>query len=263
MTHTNTPLTDKESIDDVSLWTKHYATARSKPKMRKLIFKFKYEGYGWFWALIENMVSVGQAPYALGITGDDLLVLAADLMTTPEQLTDFFKYTTSSACALFEKQGDNITCPELIRILSMRDMAVSKMRDKLKQAGKKRWEFRDKTNVEWWTKYVDVFRDVYPKAMKSQVNDPQVERELFYACLVDGEPNKEQGRLVLHGTEDFARYIARCTKEDVKYELTTAVKWLKSRGWMHNTNAGSPSTPTTNEQPSDATAPAEEEQADE
>lgn len=70
-------------------WTPHDFDAHSDPKILKLLSKYSWEGYGWYWRIIEMMGM--ETNHALSHL-DDIDTISFELRVTPEKVQEFLEF---------------------------------------------------------------------------------------------------------------------------------------------------------------------------
>jgi len=94
----------------------HDANARRDLRINELLIIYGYEGYGWYWALVEMMRE--QADYKLGINGKySIQIYADELKTTPEKATKFIQDCINEF-KLFVSDDEQFWSESLLRYLN-------------------------------------------------------------------------------------------------------------------------------------------------
>ncbi len=110
----------------------HDANARNDPKILMMRSIYSYEGYGWYWAIIEIMRE--QKDYKLKIAYNAIYKgLAVQLQTTPEKMEEFIKDCTHFE--LFNTDNEYIWSDSLNKRMAIKD----KKSEKARESAKARW----------------------------------------------------------------------------------------------------------------------------
>jgi hypothetical protein len=121
-------------MDKDTFYFKHDANAMSDLKIKALRRSFGWEGYGWFWFLVETLRS--EADYSLGYTDFVFESLSEDMKCEPTKVKDFIDHCIR--CGLFKKDGEKFFSPRLTRDMQQFTDAKEKMRfGGLKSAAKR------------------------------------------------------------------------------------------------------------------------------
>lgn len=116
-----------------SYYFSHDYTARTDPKIKKLIMKHGMSGYGLFWAIIEDLY---QNTNVLRLDYDSISFdLRTDIETIKSIINDF---------ELFEINGDNFSSLSVQRRLDERNKKSAKARESISRRWKKT---KENTNV--------------------------------------------------------------------------------------------------------------------
>lgn len=119
----------------------HDANARNDPKVLMMLSVYHYEGYGWYWALLEMMRE--DRNHRINIEGDVAFSsLAHQLFTTPDKLRQYIKDCTEvfkdEGIGLFSKNDKALWSAAFLRRMErVRD--ISKKRSRAAKIG---WDQR-------------------------------------------------------------------------------------------------------------------------
>lgn len=121
----------------------HDRNARHDPKILVMRSKYGYEGYGWYWAIIETLRE--QKDYKLNIT-DKFTVssLAIDLQISSEQVDAFLKDCINDF-DLLKSDGTRVWSNSLLNRMKKREQ----IRKKRQRAGKLGALAKHKANKDW------------------------------------------------------------------------------------------------------------------
>lgn len=141
-----------------AFWFPHDSNARYDKKILAMRSGFGFEGYGWYWAIIEMMRD--EKDYRLNMGQKYFFqVLAKELETTPERAESFILECIEEF-GLFKSDGMEFWSESLIRRMEKKD----EIRDKRSRAGKKganvRWQ-----NTEEITNALQAHSDANAKPM--------------------------------------------------------------------------------------------------
>jgi len=119
-------------------WFKHDATAHTDRKIRVLIKNYGWQGYGWFWLIIESLRSEDNyhLPY------DELTIdaLSSDMGLDTDLVKDFLDYLVK--IKLLSLNGDNsLFSHRLANDMAIKDIKTQVARD----AALQRWHKDDAT----------------------------------------------------------------------------------------------------------------------
>ena len=118
-----------------AFYFKHDSNAQADLKHKALRKHYGWEGYGWFWLLIELLRN--EETYKLEYSQFTFDALAGDMNCSPDKVKEFIDYCISPV-KLFEKNGSHFYSPRLLR-----DMAIFEtVREQKRQAGIKSGEKR-------------------------------------------------------------------------------------------------------------------------
>lgn len=121
-------------MDKDTFYFKHDANAMSDLKIKALRRSFGWEGYGWFWFLVETLRS--EADYTLSYTDFVFESLSEDMKCEPSKVKTFIDHCIH--CGLFKKDGEKFFSPRLTRDMQQFTDAKEKMRfGGLKSAAKR------------------------------------------------------------------------------------------------------------------------------
>lgn len=73
-----------------SYWFSHDSNASNDPKLRALLRKYRFEGYGWYWRLMERLRECDDYRYDISMPFA-FEVLADDLMMNPQEAEHFVR----------------------------------------------------------------------------------------------------------------------------------------------------------------------------
>jgi len=109
----------------------HDRNARHDPKLIVLRSKYGYQGYGWYWAIVETLRE--QEDYKLNLKDKfTLSSLAIDLQETSDTISKFIKDCIKEF-KLFASDGKNIWSDSLM----LRMEKMNEIREKRREAGKR------------------------------------------------------------------------------------------------------------------------------
>jgi hypothetical protein len=135
-----------------AFWFPHDANAGRDEKMLKLLVVYGYQGYGWFWKIIELMRESND--YKLGLKGRHALKGLADLLRTDdaklsEFITDCVKeFTDSSGVGLFSTDKETFWSDSFLSRMKRMDDLRKVRRALGSKGGKKRWHLEDKLEAK-------------------------------------------------------------------------------------------------------------------
>ena len=123
----------------------HDANARRDLRINELIIIYGYEGYGWYWALVEMMRE--QADYKLKINGKySIQIYADELKTTSEKASEFIQDCINEF-KLFVSDGEQFWSESLLRRMAIKEETHRKLSEAGQRGGKASGEARVKPGL--------------------------------------------------------------------------------------------------------------------
>ena len=123
----------------------HDANARRDLRINELLIIYGYEGYGWYWALVEMMRE--QADYKLGINGKySIQIYADELKTTPEKINGFIQDCINEF-KLFVSDDEQFWSESLLRRMAKMEETHQKLSEAGRKGGKASVEARVKPGL--------------------------------------------------------------------------------------------------------------------
>ena len=119
----------------------HDSNAREDPKIVRMRSVYGWEGYGWYWMIIEMMRD--QQDYRLSIEGKYAYNAFALQMHCTDEKAQQFINDCINEFKLFESDGTNIWSKSLLRRMEIKE----KRSQKAKEAAKTRWSKYSDTNA--------------------------------------------------------------------------------------------------------------------
>lgn len=138
-------------------WFKHDATARTDLKIKTLLAKYGWEGYGWYWLTIELLRS--EDNYKLPYDEDTFEALALDMNCPTEKAQEYIDYLVKKK--LLSLNGDK----QFYSARLLRDMAAKdQIREQAREAVTLRWEKARQPVIDLpdLAPYVEELRPQYP-----------------------------------------------------------------------------------------------------
>jgi DnaD/phage-associated family protein len=186
------------------LYVKHDSNAYSDPKIKVMRKTYGWEGYGWYWHLIELMRS--EEDYQLEYSNLIFSSLSEDFNCTQERIKEFVDHCINTS-NLFEKNDTHFYSARLNRDMNH----LEKIRQQNINAGKQS----------------GIMRSAYaqpPLSTRStSVNTPQNEQpheqkeHLLNERSTDGEPNNN----IYNNKEDICNKNNKEDKEEIKIIFKT------------------------------------------
>jgi hypothetical protein len=117
----------------------HDANARHDPKILKMISKYGFKGYGWYWVIVEMLRE--QQNYKLNLI-DDLESIAIESRTKPKIISEFITDCIKQF-KLFKKDHRYFYSQTLVERMKI----MEEKREKRRKAANKRWESESNCNA--------------------------------------------------------------------------------------------------------------------
>lgn len=170
----------------------HDIDARGDIKIKKLLYKFGYEGYGLYWALVEFL-------HENELSESDVEILASDFRADTEKLRAII-YETE----LFDIEDGKIISGRVNRNLSLQD----EKRKKAKTSASTRWKLSGLKKV-----YREIFGQV------PILNEEEIEKFFEYSRRIDEFEEKLPDIL----------YTVKLLKFDNNPSFNPSINWLLTK----------------------------------
>lgn len=170
----------------------HDIDARGDIKIKKLLYKFGYEGYGLYWALVEFL-------HENELFESDVEILASDFRADTEKLRAII-YETE----LFDIEDGKIISGRVNRNLSLQD----EKRKKAKTSASTRWKLSGLKKV-----YLEIFGQV------PILNEEEIEKFFEYSRKIDEFEEKLPDIL----------YTVKLLKFDNNPSFNPSINWLLTK----------------------------------
>jgi len=118
----------------------HDANARHDTKIIKMISKYGFKGYGWYWVIVEMLRE--QQNYKLNMI-DDLESIAIETRTKPKIISEFITECIKKF-KLFKKEHRYFYSQTLVE----RMKPMEEKREKARKAANKRWYDESNRNAD-------------------------------------------------------------------------------------------------------------------
>ena len=118
----------------------HDANARHDPKILKMISKYGFKGYGWYWTIVEMLRE--QQNYKLNLH-NDLESIAIETRTKPKNISEFINDCIKKF-KLFKKEHRYFYSQTLVKRMEI----MEEKREKGRKAAHIRWHKTNKRNAD-------------------------------------------------------------------------------------------------------------------
>lgn len=117
---------------DAAYFFKHDSNAHNDLKIKRLVKRFGWQGYGWWWLLVEIIRE--EDGYSIPYDDDTFEVLASEMLCEPEQAKTFVDSLLS--CKLLQRNGNgNLYSDRLNRDMLVKD----NIKEQARLAAESRW----------------------------------------------------------------------------------------------------------------------------
>jgi len=173
----------------------HDANARRDLQINELLIIYGYEGYGWYWALVEMMRE--QADYKLKINGKySIQIYADELKTTPEKITEFIQDCIKEF-KLFASDDKKFWSESLLRRMAL----MEETHRKLSEAGRKGGQASIQARVKPGSSRAQPLKEKKGKEIKERKNT--CSQVLAYLNKITGRqfkvPSENMERRLIEG----------------------------------------------------------------
>jgi DnaD/phage-associated family protein len=210
---------------DKRMYFSHDSNSRNDPKIATIRSIYKYEGYGWYWALVEIIRE--ESEYKLNI-GKDIVYngLAMQLQTDKDTMKQFIQDCID--IELFASDGEYIWSESLMRRMEQMEEKSAKARKSIEARwGKKKEEEKVNNNIV----------NIKENNVINAENNELMEISNFYLDNNFGMMSTTTGNEIISYLDDGIEkeVIIKALKESIdnniftwKYAKACLNKWLES-----------------------------------
>jgi len=201
-------------------WFKHDSNARADLKIKALISKYGWQGYGWFWFVIELLRS--EDTYKLSYNEDIFEAMSIDMGIPSNEAKEYIDYLIKKRL-LSINGAKQFTSDRLLRDMAVKDQ----IREHAREAANQRWTKAKEpdqaladespTHDLDWDIYLDEMRTKYPAL---DVTDEWERCQLWW---LENKKTMKSPKLALRNWLDKAKSSAANTRQSKKHDPLVTV----------------------------------------